>query len=172
MTQSGIALHRCRCKYRAMVYYESDVAFLYQAYDVSIYDTNFLVARHICQVTCATCHSLDVGYNIYGADLWQIYLLCASYNPNPIGSPLHSMVFLSFSSCIFTSKSTATPWVTKPIDPQLAAIKQQRGVDEKRVEVALPSWNQTMGLQSKQRCVEVTTCMIGSHQETTATLSL
>ncbi|THU74436.1 hypothetical protein C4D60_Mb04t33350 [Musa balbisiana] len=55
---------------RATIYYEPNATFLCWACDTSIHNANFLVTRHVCQVTYATCHSLDVVYHIFGVDSW------------------------------------------------------------------------------------------------------
>ena len=46
---------------RATVYYEPDATFLCWAYNTSVHGTNFLVAYHVRQVTCAARHFLDTS---------------------------------------------------------------------------------------------------------------
>ncbi|RRT39963.1 hypothetical protein B296_00048018 [Ensete ventricosum] len=51
---------------RATIYCESGTTFLCWACNASVHGANFLMAYHVRQVTCITCHSLKFGCRVFG----------------------------------------------------------------------------------------------------------
>ncbi|THU69104.1 hypothetical protein C4D60_Mb08t10900 [Musa balbisiana] len=71
---------------------ESDVVFLCWACNTSIHGMSFFIAYHVCQVTYAVCHSLDVGNHV--RDEFAPFILlailillphfCTLWHPHPL----------------------------------------------------------------------------------------
>ncbi|URD96207.1 B-box zinc finger family protein [Musa troglodytarum] len=99
------------------------------------------MACHIYQVTCVTCHSLNIGCHVSNEGSRWVRPLCAFYNPDPTASPLHPMTSSPSSSCLPISRSTIVPWAKKPIDPRRMTMKQWHGVVGERVEAVLLGWS-------------------------------
>ncbi|WOL13463.1 hypothetical protein Cni_G22233 [Canna indica] len=141
------------CGGEAALFCEPDAAFLCWACDASVHAANFLVARHVRQVACAACHSLNDDRCVSGAAPPRARDLCASCGPAP-SSPSHSAAASSSSSsCLSTSESTAAPRAEKPAAARRAAARRRRRSGEAEERVLL-GWARRMGLRSGRRCVE------------------
>ncbi|RWW82729.1 hypothetical protein BHE74_00008801 [Ensete ventricosum] len=144
------------CDGEAAVFCGPDAAFLCWACDASVHGANFLAARHVRQVACNACRSLDTARSISGSAPRRVSPLCATCDPHPFPSPpSHSAVSSSSSSCLSTSESRAAPRAEK----RRAAAKW-RGRSRR------------MGLRSGRACVEVAARVICACEEATAALSL
>ncbi|RRT49333.1 hypothetical protein B296_00039781 [Ensete ventricosum] len=116
------------------------------------------MARHVRQVTCAACHSLDAGCCVLDIGSRWVHPLCCSYNPDPATFPSYFMASSSSSSCLSTFKS-----MTKLTNSRWTVMKQWHGVTNEREEAILLGWCPRMRLQSGRWCSEVVAHMVGPH---------
>ncbi|XP_042385916.1 B-box zinc finger protein 32-like [Zingiber officinale] len=126
------------CSGEAAVYCEADAAFLCWACDASVHGANFLVARHLRRVACASCDALGPALCVSG----RVRRICNSCSPDDRD---HSD---ASSSCLSTSESAAA---APPPRRVATAAKRQLG----EAEAILLGWSRRMGLRGGRRCAEV-----------------
>ncbi|XP_074585241.1 B-box zinc finger protein 32 [Curcuma longa] len=138
------------CSGEAAVYCEADEAFLCWACDASVHGANFLVARHLRRVACASCDALGPACCVSG----RVRRICSSCFPDQDHSD-------ASSSCLSTSESAAAG-----PPPRRVATAAKRPLGE--AEAILLGWSRRMGLRGGRRCAEVAARVVAACGRTAA----